>query len=268
MILTCPNCATRYSTTADAIGDNGRTVRCSSCNTTWFVSTNPDILDLKQQEAEEQHIIDTPTKQAIEEVSSTDTDYNEYDRFDAHAEPVTGAHVQIRDMVDQRRRNRSLMGVSFIWFLTIAALGIAALFAFSNRQSIVEKYPGMATIYQAFGVEVNAIGLQFDDPTIRRLPIDGVETLVINGHITNITNEDRDIPMLELSIVNKAEEVLASWVIEPPQPSLQAEGRIEYKSEYQNPPVDGERVLYRFVDEADWVDPVEATDDAPSEDTQ
>ncbi len=259
MILTCPNCATRYSTTAQAIGDNGRTVRCSSCNTTWFVSTNPDILDLKQQESEEQRIIDTP----LEEVVEPEKDYAGYDMS---AEPVTGAHVQIRDMVDQRRRNRSLMGVSLIWFITIALLGLAALYAFTNRQSIVEKYPGTATIYQAFGVDVNEIGLQFEDPTIRRLPIDGVETLVINGHIVNITNEDRDIPMLELSIVNKADEVLASWVIEPPQPSLQAEGRIEYKSEYQNPPVDGERVLYRFVDEEEWVDPVEPTEDAPETD--
>ena len=248
MILTCPNCATRYSTTADAIGPNGRTVRCSSCETTWFVTAQPDILDLREQEHEEQKIIDTPEETLVEQ--------EVHDRqFGAVGQSPIGAHVHIRDMADQRRRNRSLMGVSFVWFITIGLLAALVFYAFNNRQNIVESYPGTATLYKMFGIEVNELGLEFDDPTIRRLPIDGVETLVINGHINNITDQTRNIPMLELSIVNKAEEVLASWVIEPPQAEIEADSRIAYSSEYQNPPVDGEKVLYRFLDEDEWAKP-------------
>jgi len=253
MILTCPNCATRYSTTAEAIGTNGRTVRCSSCESTWFVTADPDILDLREQEKQEQKIIDTPPETFDATTEENDVEAN----FGDVREQPLGAHVQIRDMADQRRRNRSLMGVYSVWFIALALLGSMAFYAFNNKQSIVEKYPGTATIYQAFGVEANAIGLEFEDPTIRRLPVDGVETLVINGHIINITDETRQIPMLELSIVNKSEDVLASWVIEPPQAELEAKGRIAYSSEYQNPPVDGEKVLYKFLDEDEWVDPQE-----------
>ena len=260
MILTCPNCATRYSTTADAIGHNGRTVRCSSCATTWFVTAEPDILDLQEQEKQEQVIIDTPPEE-LDTVSADpelDGDYG-----DVRQQPM-GAHVQIRDMADQRRRNKSLMGVYAVWFATLAILGSMAFYAFNNRQSIVEKYPGTATIYKIFGMETNAIGLQFEDPTIRRLPVDGVETLVINGHIINITDETRPIPMLELSIVNKSEEVLASWVIEPPQSELEAKGRIPYSSEYQNPPIDGEKVLYKFLKDDEWIDPENVVGETPN----
>jgi len=252
MILTCPNCATRYSTTADAIGHNGRTVRCSNCGTSWFVTSEPDILDLK-----EQRIIDKPPEPDPEEVRETS--------FAGNAQPAVGAHVQIRDMADQRRRNRGLMGVSFIWFITLALLVIAALYAFSNRQSIVERFPASASIYKTLGINANSIGLEFEDPTIRRLPVDGVETLVINGHIVNIANERREIPMLELSIVNKSDDVLASWVIEPPQPDLKAGDRIAYSSEYQNPPVDAERVLYRFLEEGEWDEPVESDEEVTDE---
>ncbi len=248
MILTCPNCATRYSTTAAAIGPNGRTVRCSNCETTWFVTAEPDILDLRQQEKEEQKIIDAPAE-------SFEPQDEVQHQFGGVSQPALGAHVHIRDMADQRRRNRSLMGVSFVWFVTIAILAAFAFYAFNNRQSIVEKYPGMATIYKMFGVDVNEIGLEFDDATIRRLPIDGVETLVINGHIINITDESRPIPMLELSIKNKASEELASWVIEPPQAELDAGARIPYSSEYQNPPIDGEVVTYRFLSDDEWTKP-------------
>jgi predicted Zn finger-like uncharacterized protein len=38
MLIVCPNCSTSYEVKTEAIGDAGRTVRCSRCRTEWFAT--------------------------------------------------------------------------------------------------------------------------------------------------------------------------------------------------------------------------------------
>lgn len=46
MIITCPDCATRYDVDDERFSPNGRSVRCSSCGESWFVPA-PELLDVK-----------------------------------------------------------------------------------------------------------------------------------------------------------------------------------------------------------------------------
>lgn len=211
-------------------------------------------MDLKVQEQAEQVFQDTTPEERYEESETVG--------FSAAMDttsptPATGAHVQIRDMADQRRRNRRLMGISFIWFVTLAGLAIAALMAFQNRQKIVENYPATASIYKALGVNVNVFGLEFEDPMVRQMMVNGENRLVINGHVANISNKTREIPMIELSLFNKAGEELARWIIEPPAAELEADKRIAYTSEYPNPPVDVDTIKYEFITDEELNEPVE-----------
>ncbi len=250
MILTCPDCATRYSTSAQAIGPNGRNVKCSNCGSTWFVSAEPDIMLLQDQEKAQRVIQETTPEERLE---AQNNDIR--DNVGFGAKPVTGAHVQIRDMADQRRRNQRMMGISALWVSTFGLLFLGALLAYMFRQPIVERFPASASIYSAFNIDVKVNGLNFEDPKTRNVVVNGTPTFVVNGYIQNVSTEPRDIPLIELSLVNAASDTLASWVVQPTQPKLAAGERLEYVSEYPNPPVDMDTLKYRFLDEGEIVPP-------------
>ncbi len=255
MILTCPDCATRYSTNPEAIGPNGRTVRCSSCSATWFVSAEPDIMELNEQQAE----MLAPVIREVpgsEDLTREDQSQDEGVSF-GRKTPELGAHVTIRDQTDQRRRNRRLLGISMIWLITLGLLTAAALIAFFFRQPIVEKAPAAASIYRAFGITVKEKGLDFENPKTRNIIVNNQPTLVVNGHIRNHAPEARAVPMIELSLVTLEGDVLARWAVEPPQAKIPAGERMEYVSEYPNPPVEAATLKYRFLDEGEELPVVE-----------
>lgn len=56
MIITCPDCATRYDVDDERFSPNGRSVRCSACGESWFVPA-PELLDVKPLD-------DSPRKRA------------------------------------------------------------------------------------------------------------------------------------------------------------------------------------------------------------
>lgn len=49
MIITCPDCTTRYDVEDERFSPNGRSVRCSSCGESWFVPA-PELIDVEPLE--------------------------------------------------------------------------------------------------------------------------------------------------------------------------------------------------------------------------
>ncbi|MEO1135888.1 MAG: zinc-ribbon domain-containing protein [Pseudomonadota bacterium] len=49
MIITCPDCATRYDVDDDRFSPSGRSVRCSACGESWFVPA-PELIDAEPLE--------------------------------------------------------------------------------------------------------------------------------------------------------------------------------------------------------------------------
>lgn len=258
MILTCPDCSTRYSVKDDAVGPNGRTVRCSSCSATWFVASDADALALVDNLSQDIQAIDPApdhTATAISSAPSIDrVAPPEKSRAIAaqKAAPKTtmGAHVQIRDRVDRERRNRRFFGIFMIWLVTIGLLAALAIIGYAMRQPIVDSNPKAASFYKLFNITVTASGLDFEKPGTSHTMIDGTPFLVINGVVMNRSNTAQALPMIELSLTNGNDDVITSWLVEMKETQIDAKQRLSYVSQYPNPPLDAKELKYKFVTDA------------------
>lgn len=259
MILTCPECATRFKINPEALGTNGRTVRCSQCKTTWFVAAEPDALDLIETETKNELVREEPREEDSAQPGKVKADAPQNTPRPAPSVPEVDSvkademppapHTMIRERTDRQRARRRLIGVGMIWGVTLGLLALMALAAILFRTQIVEKFPGAAPVYRAFGLEANVLGLDFYDIQTKFGNNDGTPVLIVNGRIKNLDTSARDVGMVRLSFKNKAGERIASWVIEPPKARLAPGETVKFATQYPNPPVDGATLIQEFVDE-------------------
>ena len=247
MILTCPECATRYSAKADAIGPNGRSVRCAKCSATWFVASDPDILALSDQQND--------SGITAASVAGASAGFKPDPRPEVSND--TGAHVpagaasaaSIRDNADRSRARRRLFGVSMIWVVTLALLAAFALAAYIFRQPIVERFPSTSTIYKSFGFDVAQSGLTFQTVQSRSAIVEGVPTLIVDGVVQNLTAESIAAKSVLLSLHNAGGDELIRWIVELPNPKLSGHAGQAFVTSYPNPPIDASILRYRFADD-------------------
>lgn len=228
----------------DAIGPNGRTVRCTKCSATWFVpaesdpAPTPDELQLAD--------MTPPERNAPSELFPSDQ------TNETLPPPVVGsqksADALMRDKAEAEKKRARRRTIWLIWLIPIVLIFIFIAALYFARDTIAERFPATVPVYNAVGVKVSQSGLEIEKPTLRMAVVNGQTTVVINGTIRNISNTVQSLPMLRLSLHNPAGEDLANWLVDLEEPVLRKQDRIEFASEYPNPPPDSTSLRYRFVE--------------------
>jgi predicted Zn finger-like uncharacterized protein len=186
MILTCPSCATSYFTPDEAIGANGRTVRCKSCKHTWR-ATLDEPLELSRSAA------------AGEPVSFGHRD--EPPAESLAATPAPELPKAFRARAEQQRRLRRAATHGVVW--AGIASGFAALLgaAWLFRIEVVEAAPRAAAAYAAVGLTVNPTGLDFEAISARADPNDPGKVLV-SGALRNVRDNERIAPPVRVALLD------------------------------------------------------------------
>ena len=180
MILTCPACATSYFIPDDAIGPDGRRVRCKSCGHDWRATPEDTSLDLGEVAA----AISPPSE--VTQVVEVET---------APA-PLPQA---FRARAQERQRAQKAVKQGLGWSLLVIALVSALTAAYLMRDTIVAKVPTLASAYRMFGIQTNAIGLEFEAVNARYAAHD-TSRVVISGAVRNIRDREIVIPAIRISM--------------------------------------------------------------------
>jgi predicted Zn finger-like uncharacterized protein len=227
MILSCPECRTRYVVPDSAVGPSGRQVRCASCRHSWF--QEPAIVDLppsptpavliSPEPDEPAEVMPAPPAPPVaapvriepDRVQPMVSEQPDYDAF-AHEPPF------------QPRRNPARM-----W--TIAAV-IAALTLLGGVGAI--QYFGTPTWLARIGLPIGNVDvpllLQVPRKPDRRTLPSGNELFALTGRVVNPTSEQQRVPDILAELRDSRGRVVYGWTITPPRRTIGPKASIEFDS--------------------------------------
>jgi predicted Zn finger-like uncharacterized protein len=269
MQIVCPHCSTSYGISPAALGEAGRTVRCSRCKETWLARPE-DAVEFAMAEAN-----------AADEASGWG-DTHDYGDAEGHAphvdspsisggwqgsaedQDLAGWPADARDDLDDIRSGR------FSWLgrlvpaaigrlpkvpagltTACAAMGALVLATLIWRAELVRLLPQTAGFYKLVGLDVNLRGLKFKDVKVSSEMVEGKPVLVIEGSITGESSKPVEIPRLRFSVRDAQGAEIYAWNAVLEQSVLRPGERAQFKSRLASPPPEGRNIDVRFFNKRD-----------------
>ena len=261
MILTCPECASRYFVDDSKVGSAGRGVRCASCGHRW-TAHNEEPLDLFDDPA-------TPTlaSQVDSPEPLPETPVAETDEPPVSALPGEELPKVFRARADAERRLREATATGVIWAGMAAAMAVVVVAALIFRIDVVKILPGSAGAYAAVGLPVNTVGLVIDRDSIKAQPLmeDGHAAVTVTGTIRNITEHDVVSPPLRVELLSKESKRVAGQLAAAADPRIPPGEVRHFSITFLNPPRTAKDLQIGFATEAGAARAVKAALKTPEE---
>ena len=203
MELACPNCETRFVVAENAIGPNGRKVRCSNCGHVWHANPEPPME------------LTTPAPAATDDFNwqrANTTQQQPAQTEDPYASPMASAFTPER----RKRRGGKRMVLGVILLVAIGA-------TYGLRDKIVERYPQAVKWYSLAGIPVagSQAGLEVADVQFGPATEGGLSVIRVTGLITNAGSGALSVPQLEVTLTAKDGTRFARKTFRSPQPVVE-----------------------------------------------
>jgi predicted Zn finger-like uncharacterized protein len=241
MIVTCPNCSTRYQLDAQVLVPNGRTLRCVRCGHTWTERSQIDTAPVDDEDDEDDDV-DVP-------------DFG----LDVPARPRGGGRTPAsarRRARGRAQRSRKAAGSGLIGWGVLAALVVAVVAGlFFLRAEVVAYFPPAKRAYDTAGLDtapratIPGEGLKvLGNPTVAFREDEGVLVIDIEGEVQNVTRSTRAVPqIMQVILLDEANGVLTEWKFRSPVGVLGPLDKFSYRTSIIDAPRDTRRLQVTFV---------------------
>jgi predicted Zn finger-like uncharacterized protein len=207
MILTCPECATRYFLPDVQVGREGRAVKCTACGNVWRAEGVPEPEPAPEPAVPSHHFEPEP-----------ETPFPDPEEEFAAAAQRRAEILRQKKAEAERRQRQAAVITAAVWAGVVAAIALCLALGLIFRIQVVKWWPGTATAYAALGMPVNASGLLIDKVRAAPAIVQGHRSLVVTGVLTNASATPRPAPAFRVSILDKAGKPLTQRVIETAPP--------------------------------------------------
>jgi predicted Zn finger-like uncharacterized protein len=266
MILTCPECSTRFQVPAESLGE-GRTVRCSRCSHRWFqepereeaVAAAPeepvaegvveaeDAAPVEEVDAPEPAPdFDEPVDDAEDEPAAEEED--EPDPFADAPPPPAAARAAVRRAAeaDDSGGNRLATVLWVVLFLVVAGVVGSAI---GFRQVVMTTWPAAEGLYDMVGLgpEPPGAGLGLRNVRWKAGTQGDMTVLRVEGEVANLTDRVRPVPPIEGIIFDKANKELQRWRFTAPEARLLPGENVSFTTELKNPASGASRLQIVFA---------------------
>lgn len=248
MILTCPECATRYFVDDEKVGPEGRSVKCASCGHRWTAKKPPrERIDL------------TPAAPADPTIVLRDQ--GDYGATEHEPEPLAPPPAEVselpgeelpkvfRQKADNDRKAREAAAVGVVWAGMTAALAVVIAVAVMFRTDVVRIWPKAASVYAMTPFRVNPQGLTLENVTYAPVLQGGHAALSVSGLIRNVEDRTITAPPLKVVLLNSAGDQVGGKVAAPENPKIPPGETRRFTLILLDPPSNGVRLEISFVDD-------------------
>ena len=198
MILTCPECASRYFVDDSKVGAAGRVVRCASCGARW-TAHNEEALDLFD-EPSASDLAAEPNLTALDGDATNPADDPETPVNELPGEELPKV---FRARADAERRLKEAKTTGIIWGGMVAVMVVMLVGAGVFRMNVAHLWPRTAGAYAFARMPVNNVGLVVEDLKAEPTMQDGHAAIVITGVMRNITDRPVAAPPLRVALLNQ-----------------------------------------------------------------
>jgi predicted Zn finger-like uncharacterized protein len=230
MILTCPQCGTRYFLPDVQVGRAGRTVKCTTCSNVWRAQAPEPEPAVPSHQFEPEPQADAPHAFADPE-----------EEFAAAAQRRAEILRQKKADAERKQRQGGVITAA-VWAGLVAAIAILVTLAFVFRIQVVRWWPGTASAYAALHMPINASGLLIDKVQAAPAIVQGHRSLMVTGVLTNASAGPRETPAFHVNVLDKAGKVLAQRLIQVPAVALKVGETRRFQLQVADPPPGSDNV--------------------------
>lgn len=228
MILTCPECATRYFVEDSRLGE-GRTVRCASCKSSWHAKAD-EPLELTSSETEGAVARETLSFKPDETVGV----------------PAEDVPKVFRAKAEARRKVKEAATAGVVWAGMVSTFAAVLLAAYVFRVDVVKLYPRAAGAYAFARVPVNPTGLEFE--RIKAVPSTaGLSSVVVTGQIRNVEDDASFPPPIRVALLDARGKRMRSQVLRLPAQRVAPGKALAFSATLEDPDGKADDVAVEFA---------------------